>query len=82
MSSQEAALSVRPTVIEAGGEVCEDSHFGFCGVTFTARRAGRVGTPVLWGSLVPRERSAPEGQAMLIYARSPLFWDLLHPSMS
>lgn len=80
MSSQEAALSIWPTVIEAGGEVCEDGHFGFCGITFTASRAGRMGTPVLRDSLVPREQSAPEGQAMLVHARSLLFWDLLHPS--
>lgn len=80
MSSQEAALSIWPTVIEAGGEVCEDGHFGFCGITFTTSRAGRIGTPVLQGSLVPREQSAPEGQAMLMHASSPLFWDLLQPS--
>lgn len=47
MSSQEAALSIGPTVVEAGGEVCKDGHFGFCGLTFTVRRAGHLGSPTL-----------------------------------
>lgn len=60
MSSQEAALPVRPTVIEAGGEVCEDGHFGFRGMTFAARRAGCVrypgpsGQPCAQGALCSR----------------------------
>lgn len=79
VSSQEAALSVRPTVIEAGGEVCKDGHFGFCSITLTARTAGHAGTLVIWGSLVPREHPAP-AQAMPVLASSLIFRDLFHPS--
>lgn len=80
VSSQEAALAVGPAVIETGGEVCEDGHFGFCGVTFTARGAGCVGVPVAWGSSVPRERSALRVQ--LRSCKPPAISDLSSPPRS
>lgn len=86
MSSQETALSVWPTVIEARGEVCYDGHFGFCGVTFTAMRTGcwypgHSGHPCVTGVLCLRgsESSWPHcalHQAAPTHVSSLLFQQL------
>lgn len=75
--AQEAALPVGPAVVEAGGEVRKNRHFGFGTAAFPARTAHPLGVTGFGTALcsAPMVRPCSSVQA-------PVFQDLLHPPRS